>query len=557
MATTLPTPLQVPTSKERKYDRQLRLWAASGQKALEEAHILLINSGTGLVGIETLKNLILPGVGHFTILDDATVQEEDLGINFFLEEESLGKSRAEQCCKLLNELNPDVTGNYISEPIETLLSQTDALPDALEKYSLVLVTSPIKPDAFKAVCKYTQDHSIPLFYIHCVGFYSCFSIQLPPTFPIVDTHPDPASTQDLRLLDPWPELAAEAAKYKDLDPLNDHDHGHVPYIILLLHYLEIWRSEHDGRAPENYKEKTAFKDMVKAGARQNSAEGSEENYEEAIAAVLKTINKPSLPSTLRELFEMEECKNPTKDSARFYLIANAISKFYNTNKALPLPGSVPDMKSESHTYVSLQSLYRARSASDIASVISYVRSLEHSVGRLTPISEKEIEAFCKNAAYVKVIHGKPLHPIQAGQREFQLGDDVKMYMMELMNDEEENSCFPTFIAFIAYDVFYAETGRPPTTKDSAKLFPILSSMLSNIPVFTLLTDDDRDSLLPRLQNVLLEIGRAKGGELHNIAALTGGIVSQEAIKVITEQYVPVDNTCVFDGIKSRSQVFRI
>ena len=50
-----------PSDKEKKYDRQLRLWAANGQAALEDAHILLINSGSGTVGVETLKNLALPG----------------------------------------------------------------------------------------------------------------------------------------------------------------------------------------------------------------------------------------------------------------------------------------------------------------------------------------------------------------------------------------------------------------------------------------------------------------------------------------------------------------
>lgn len=51
-----------PSEKEKKYDRQLRLWAASGQAALESAHILLVNSGAGCVGVETLKNLVLPGM---------------------------------------------------------------------------------------------------------------------------------------------------------------------------------------------------------------------------------------------------------------------------------------------------------------------------------------------------------------------------------------------------------------------------------------------------------------------------------------------------------------
>ena len=57
----VPPILKGPSDKEKKYDRQLRLWAANGQRALEDAHILLLNSGSGTVGIETLKNLVLPG----------------------------------------------------------------------------------------------------------------------------------------------------------------------------------------------------------------------------------------------------------------------------------------------------------------------------------------------------------------------------------------------------------------------------------------------------------------------------------------------------------------
>ena len=111
--TTTPPLIQGPTPKEKKYDRQLRLWAAAGQQALEEAHVLLLNEGSGTVGTETLKNLVLPGIGNFTIVDGSVVEEADLGVNFFLEESSLGKSRAEECCRLLRELNHDVHGQGI------------------------------------------------------------------------------------------------------------------------------------------------------------------------------------------------------------------------------------------------------------------------------------------------------------------------------------------------------------------------------------------------------------------------------------------------------------
>ena len=54
-----------------KYDRQLRLWGANGQRALMGAKILLVNAGP--TGTETLKNLVLPGLGAFTLLDHAVV----------------------------------------------------------------------------------------------------------------------------------------------------------------------------------------------------------------------------------------------------------------------------------------------------------------------------------------------------------------------------------------------------------------------------------------------------------------------------------------------------
>ena len=46
--------------------------------------------------------------------------------------------------------------------------------------------------------------------------------------------------------------------------------------------------------------------------------------------------------------------------------------------------------------------------------------------------------------------------------------------------------------------------------------------------------------------------------MPQIAALMGGMVAQEAVKLVTRQYVPANGAIVFDGIRSRSDqiVFR-
>ena len=55
------------TEKEKKYDRQLRLWGNHGQKALSEASVCLLNVTP--TGNEVLKNLVLPGKKKKTVMD--------------------------------------------------------------------------------------------------------------------------------------------------------------------------------------------------------------------------------------------------------------------------------------------------------------------------------------------------------------------------------------------------------------------------------------------------------------------------------------------------------
>lgn len=51
--------------------------------------------------------------------------------------------------------------------------------------------------------------------------------------------------------------------------------------------------------------------------------------------------------------------------------------------------------------------------------------------------------------------------------------------------------------------------------------------------------------------------RYGNGPIHNIASFMGGVVSQEIIKLITHQYIPMDNTFIFDGARSVSAVFAV
>jgi len=394
---------------------------------------------------------------------------------------------------------------------------------------------------------------LPVLYTRSAGFFSAFSLQLPAVFPIVETHPDPESTQDLRLLNPWPELAeAGASINNNLDTLDDHQHGHVPYVLLLLHYLETWKKTHDGNFPSNYKEKTEFRELVRASARTNNPQGGEENYDEAVAAVLKSLNPFALRSSTREIFELDECQNLTTDSAEFWVIASAVREFYEQQQVLPLPGSLPDMKAQSADYVSLQNIYKSKARKDIADVTKIIRRIESQLGRATEIPEKDIEVFCKNASHIQVIRGRDIPQVGGGDAETR-----KRIQRELGNDE---SLIPIFIAFQILDIVvtgiqegkYSEGSLDNEVVWSTELDRILSTIATDSSAPPL-DDDVRDRILEATQ----ELRRTEGGELHNISSLTGGLVAQESLKVITRQYVPLDNTCIFNGIRSSSTMYKL
>jgi amyloid beta precursor protein binding protein 1 len=60
------------------------------------------------------------------------------------------------------------------------------------------------------------------------------------------------------------------------------------------------------------------------------------------------------------------------------------------------------MKAQSTVYVQLQNIYKAKARKDAAEVLSIAR--EHPKG--DGIVAAEVEIFCKNAAFIKLIHGE-------------------------------------------------------------------------------------------------------------------------------------------------------
>lgn len=129
---------------------------------------------------------------------------------------------------------------------------------------------------------------------------------------------------DLRLDKPFDELVSFSNSIK-LEDLNDAEHSHIPYLVILYKYLQIWKSQNNGQIPKNYKEKLKFKELVKTGIRRTESDDLkfEENFEEAMKNVNNSITDTKIPSEIQMLFEDEKSLNLNSNVIlRFYLFFN-------------------------------------------------------------------------------------------------------------------------------------------------------------------------------------------------------------------------------------------
>ncbi|XP_040926017.1 NEDD8-activating enzyme E1 regulatory subunit isoform X2 [Betta splendens] len=507
-------------SKEQKYDRQLRLWGDHGQETLENAHVCLINANA--TGTELLKNLVLPGIGAFTIVDGHTVTGEDVGNNFFLTHNSIGKNRAQAATELLQELNSDVSGNFVEESPDKLL---DNDPEFFQRFTIVIGVQ-LPESTCLRLSSVLWAVSVPFLICKTYGLigYMRLAVQ---EHTVIESHPDNA-LEDLRLDLPFDELNNHVQTY-DLDSMEKKDHSHTPWIIIVAKHLEKWLIEHNGQSPKNYKEKEAFRQFIREGIlkNDNGVPEDEENFEEAVKNVNTALNPTKTPS--------------------FWVMLRAVKEFVHNegNGNLPVRGTIPDMIADSQKYINLQNVYREKALQDAAAVSKHVENLLKSVGKPPEsISEKDIKLFCKNASFLRVVRCRSL---------------AEEYSVDSVNRDEIASCMDNpdsemvfYLMLRAVDCFYQQHSRYPgvynyqVEEDISKLKFCVNSLLQEYSLNVNIKDD-----------YIHEFCRYGAAEPHTVAAFLGGSAAQEAIKIISRQFVPFNNTFIYNAMSQTSATFRL
>ncbi|WFC98145.1 hypothetical protein MYAM1_000869 [Malassezia yamatoensis] len=424
-----------PDRHTQRYDRQLRLWNKSGQSALENAKVLVL--GASPLSSQILKNLVLPGLGHFTILDDK------------VGDESVGRSYAKEIAAFVAELNPNVQYDVeIQSPSISLERDSEFF----SQYSLILcVRQPREIQERIADIGWNAQPSIPVLCAQTSGFQGAFHLSIR-ELGIIETHPE--SLIDLRLTNPFQELLTFASQF-NLDTEDSLERSHIPYVVLLLRALQDWKQEH-GKLPLPM-ERREFLDYL----RNRRPEGDSENYDEAQAASAQHIWRPLqsavIPTEISSILDDDRAKDVSENSTAFWLLVAALRQFTEKELVLPLTGSVPDMKASSETYVALQRIYIAKAQRDLGvfqTCLDDVLARSQLTREQTGLDEDFVRTFTKHTAFLHLVRGRSL----MDRRTDPDTDAIKMAFADPVNP----TTVQYLIAFSASDAFYSKHKRFPT-----------------------------------------------------------------------------------------------
>ncbi|EFJ45116.1 hypothetical protein VOLCADRAFT_82490 [Volvox carteri f. nagariensis] len=535
----------VPDPKAKRYDRQLRIWGTHGQQRLESCSICLLKCGP--TGSETLKNLVLGGIASFTIVDGEKVEARDLGNNFLVSASSQGEPRAKVVTELLQELNESVSGSYVEEVPEVLITDN---PQFFHSFDLVIATQMREQDMVKLdeICRSTG--RAKLLIIRSYGLVGYLRASLPEHH-IVESKPD-SQLDDLRLHQPWPELLQFASSF-DLSSLDDIAHSHMPYVVILLQAAERWRAAHGGLLPgTSSADKSAFKAQVASMRR--TVDG-EENFDEALKAAFHVSTPYRIPSEVRALLDDEAAGaglGPGSDE--FWVMVAALKEFVEDEGAgtLPLEGSIPDMHATTDMYLRVQHLYREKAERDVAAVEAHVRQLLARLGQpADSISHDTVRLYCRHARHLRCVRYRTL--AEETGPETARGSVLAAALsagggggLGFCGDLPPGSSDAAlYVLLRAADRFHAQTGRYPgaPTADPQDDLPLLRQAAMQSP------DSSSGSGAAIIsEDLLAETCRAGAAELHVVAAFMGGVAAQEAIKLVTRQFVPIAGTLIYNAM---------
>ncbi|CAD6591847.1 MAG: hypothetical protein TREMPRED_000227, partial [Tremellales sp. Tagirdzhanova-0007] len=219
---------QITEDEASLYDRQIRLWGLEAQNRMRSSTVLLLSLRS--LAHETIKNLVLAGIGRLIVMDDGSVTEEDLGGGFLFREEEGCRTTA--ALPQISSLNPLVSLTalptltpFVRDPRTAAaeLDQGEEMVDFLKRERVdVVVACDLERAEMEAIDGAARRAGVKFYGAGTYGFYGYVFADLGEGYEYVHT---PSSTKD----NPSPGLVKKILSYPSLTTVLDSSAWELPW----------------------------------------------------------------------------------------------------------------------------------------------------------------------------------------------------------------------------------------------------------------------------------------------------------------------------------------
>jgi len=444
---------------------------------------------------------------------------------------------------LLQELNEDVRGDCIEQSPSSLIRSSE-LAEMLGGYTAVIATQ-LDSECREILAEACWQLNVPLFLVQTNGMIGILRIQYQ-EHTVVESKPE-QELFDMRLSCPFPELQAAAGGI-DLASLDDEHHSHTPWVYILVKLVQQFKDQNQGKNP-GFGDRSWFESALEA-LRRNS---DEQNFVQAKANLRAALMPVSriLSDEAQEVLQQAREQCSAHPSNAFWVVAKAIAEFMeNEGEGMPpLAGKIPDMVSDTTSYLGLQNIYHAKAEADFNAVLQRVHATLKETGQaLDIVSAQQVRLMCLNVNALRV------------GRTGKIADDLKLPLGQLTEKlgswdaADANSAW--VVLFHVCDAFHAAHGHFPGsnpgsyTEDVALVKEQFNKKVTELQIGDAISAWKTAHPETDIDDLLNELCRFGNSQLHPVAAVMGGIVSQEVLKVVTEQFLPLNNFVLYNAIDS-------
>lgn len=226
------------------------------------------------------------------------------------------------------------------------------------------------------------------------------------------------------------------------------------------------------------------------------------------------------------------------------------------------------MHSSTTSYVALQNLYKQQHLHDLAKFTELLAGVLQSIGLPgDAIPEEEVGSFVKNVGGVGIVHGSPLRATKeySGAMKERISESCCPHSVLQLTRPAEDFAFEAqpsvgiciALAILASEKYCESFGHWPGSSEGNSIEADVAEV-ERLAIKALSTVHAETGEVPdELADSIREVVRGGFATPPTTAAFFGGIVGQEVIKLVTNQYTPLDNTAVVDLVKSGLEKFKL